>query len=96
MPSVPSEVNVLRLADIAFVTAPFEYYLDYGDRLKGRSAAQQTFIVQLTAGGSYLATDRAAAGLSYGAVPASCSVSPAGGQQIVEEALAILQTMFAE
>jgi len=92
---VPIEANVLRLADIAFVTAPFEYYLDYGDRIKGRSAAVQTFVVQLTAGGSYLATERAAQGLSYGAVPASCTVSPAGGQQIVEEAVAILGGMFA-
>jgi hypothetical protein len=95
LPSVPSEVNVLRLGDIAFVTAPFEYYLDYGDRIKGRSPAIQTFIVQLTAGGSYLATDRAAQGLSYGAVPASCKVSPAGGQQIVDEAVGIIESMFA-
>lgn len=93
--SIPSEVNVLRLGDIAFVTAGFEYYLDYGDRLKGRSPAVQTFVVQLASGGTYLATDRAAAGLSYGAIPASCKVSPAGGQQIVDEAVAILEEMFA-
>lgn len=93
--TLPSEMNVLRLGDIAFVTAPFEYYLDYGDRIKGRSPALQTFIVQLTAGGSYLATDRAAQGLSYGAVPASCRVSPAGGQQLVDAAVGTLQDMFA-
>lgn len=94
LPSVPSEMNVLRLDEIAFVTAGFEYYLDFGDRLKGRSPALQTFVVQLTVGGSYLATDRAAQGLSYGAVPASCSVSPAGGQVIVDEAIATLTRMF--
>lgn len=93
--SVPSEVNVLRLGDIAFVTAGFEYYLDYGDRIKGRSPAVQTFVVQLASGGTYLATDRAAAGLSYGAIPASCKVSPTGGQQIVDEAVASLEGMFA-
>ncbi|MCE5237410.1 hypothetical protein LLH23_02845 [bacterium] len=93
--SVPSEVNVLRLGDIAFVTAGFEYYLDYGDRIKGRSPAVQTFVVQLASGGTYLPTDRAAAGLSYGAIPASCKVSPTGGQQIVDEAVAILEGMFA-
>ena len=95
LPSIPSELNVLRLGDIAFVTAPFEYYLDFGDRIKGRSAATQTFIVQLTAGGTYLATDRAADGLSYGAVPASCRVSPAGGQRIVDEAVKTIAAMFA-
>ncbi len=96
VPTVPAEINVLRLGDIAFVTAPFEYYLDYGDRIKGRSPALQTFVVQLTVGGSYLATDRAARGLSYGAVPASCKVSPAGGQQIVDGTIAILEEMFAQ
>ena len=80
----------------SFVTTPFEYYLDFGDRIKGRSAALQTFVVQLTAGGSYLATARAAQGLSYGAVPASCLVSPDGGQRIVDEAVAILGSMFAD
>jgi hypothetical protein len=92
--SVPAELSVLRLGDVAFVTAPFEYYLDYGDRIKGRSPALQTFVVQLTAGGSYLATERAAEGLSYGAVPASCKVSPVGGQQLVEAAVGVLETMF--
>jgi hypothetical protein len=96
LPSVPVEVHVVRLGDIAFVTSPFEYYLDFGDRIKGRSPAVQTFVVQLAGGGSYLATERAASGLSYGAVPASCRVSPAGGQVIVEEALGVLERMFAE
>jgi hypothetical protein len=95
LPSVPAEVTVLRLGDIAFVTAPFEYYLDHGDRIKGRSPALQTFVVQLAGPGTYLPTDRAARGLSYGAVPASCSVSPAGGQHIVDEAVAILESLFA-
>jgi len=95
LPHYAAEMKVVRLGDIAFVTAPFEYYLDFGDRIKGRSPALQTFIVQLAGGGPYLATERAAAGLSYGAVPASCTVSPAGGQVLVEEALAALSAMFA-
>ncbi|MDH7570218.1 MAG: hypothetical protein QHJ73_11610 [Armatimonadota bacterium] len=92
--SVPVEVNIIRVGDIAFVTVPFEYYLDFGDRIKGRSPALQTFVVQLAGGGSYLPTERAAAGLSYGAIPASCRVSPAGGQVIVDEAIATLQHLF--
>ena len=94
--SVPVETNVMRLGDTAFVTAPFEYYLDFGDRIKGRSPAVQTFVVQLAGGGSYLATERAARGLSYGAIPASCRVSPEGGQSIVDESVAILSRMFEE
>lgn len=96
--SIPADMNVLRLGDVAFVTAPFEYYLDFGDRIKGRSPALQTFVVQLTGGGGggYLASERAATGLSYGAVPASCQVSPAGGHVLVEEAVATLERMFAD
>lgn len=93
--SVPAELSVVRLGEIAFVTAPFEYYLDFGDRIKARSPALQTFIVQLSGGGSYLPTERAAAGTSYGAVPASCTVSPRGGQILVDEAVALVEGMFA-
>ncbi len=78
------------------MTVPFEYYLDFGDRVKGRSEALQTFMVQLAGGGSYLPTERAARGCSYGAVPASCRVSPAGGQVIVDEAVGIIKELFAE
>ena len=94
--SVPVQVNVIRLGDIAFVTSPFEYYLDFGDRIKGRSKAVQTFVVQLAGGGTYLPTERAASGCSYGAVPASCRVAPAGGQIIVDEAVTVIDAMFAE
>ncbi|NOZ21136.1 MAG: hypothetical protein GXP25_08600 [Planctomycetes bacterium] len=93
--SIPVEMNVIRLGDIAFVTSPFEYYLDFGDRIKGRSPAVQTFVVQLAGGGTYLPTERAAAGCSYGAVPASCRVSPQGGQVIVDEAIKVLGEMYA-
>ena len=103
--SVPIEMNVVRLGDIAFVTVPFEYYLDFADRIKGRSEALQTFVVQLAgthlgdapkgAGGGYLPTERAAIGLSYGAIPPSCLVPPEGGQLIVDEAVAAINRMFA-
>jgi len=93
--TIPVESHVVRLGDIAFVTAPFEYYLDFGDRIKARSDAVQTFVVQLVGGGSYLPTERAAAGCSYGAVPASCKVSPAGGQVIVDEGVAAVSEMLS-
>ena len=94
--SIPVEMHVIRLGDIAFVTVPFEYYLDFGDRIKGRSPALQTFVVQLAGGGTYLPTARAAGGCSYGAVPPSCRVAPRGGQVLVDEAVDALGRMFAE
>lgn len=78
----PTEAHVIRLGDVAFATNQFEYYVDFGLGIKGRSEAVQTFIVQLAGPGRYLPTQRAAEGASYGAVPASTPVGPEGGRQL--------------
>ena len=73
------ELHVLRLWDAAFATNPFECFLDYALRIKARSAAAQTFCVQLTAGyHGYLPTTRAMKGGHYGADVASNQVGPEG------------------
>ncbi len=79
-PKLATEVHVLRLGDAALATNRFEYYLDFGQQIKARSPAVQTFIVQLAGPGTYLPTPRAVAGKSYGAVPASTPVGPEGGR----------------
>mgnify|MGYP007111981061 CR=1 FL=1 len=76
-PTLPFEVHVLRLGDIAFATNPFELYLDYGMQIKGRSKATQTFLVQLAGPGSYLPTPRSIAGGAYGAVPSDAGTGRA-------------------
>ena len=54
----PIEYHVIRFGDIAMVTNPFELFLDYANRMKARSYAEQTFIVQLCCGGGlYLPTE---------------------------------------
>lgn len=78
------EAHVLRLGDIAIATNPFEYYLDYGLQIKARSKPLQTFLVQLTGSGTYLPTQRAISGGSYGAVAASTPVGPEGGKALVD------------
>jgi hypothetical protein len=93
-PKLPVEVHVVRLGDIAIATNPFELYLDYGMRIKARSAAIQTFIVQLAGSGSYLPPTRSVAGGAYGAVPASNLVGPEGGQELVEKTLVMINGMF--
>ncbi|HID57589.1 TPA: hypothetical protein EYP37_13725 [Candidatus Poribacteria bacterium] len=94
-PTYPMELHVVRLADIAFATNPFELYLDYGVRIKARSKAVQTFIVQLTGGGTYLPTARSVRGGGYGSVPASNIVGPEGGDMLVEETLSTIERMFS-
>jgi hypothetical protein len=93
-PKMPVEVHVLRIGDVAIATNPFELYLDYGMRMKGRSPAVQTFLVQLTGSGSYLPVARSVAGGSYGAVPASTLIGPDGGQELVESTLNMMNELW--
>jgi hypothetical protein len=89
-PLLPVEAHVIRIGDIVIATNPFELYLDYGLRIKARSPAVQTFIVQLAGSGTYLPTSRSIAGGAYGAVPASTLVGPAGGEEFVEKTLEMI------
>jgi len=94
--TVPMESHVIRLGDVAFASNRFELYLDYGVRLKARSKAVQTFVVQLAGEGSYLPTRRAFEARSYGAGAPDSLVGPEGGQVLVEEQLKIIERLFAE
>jgi hypothetical protein len=93
-PTLPMELHVVRLGDVAFATNSFELYLDYGLRMKARSPALQTFVVQLTGPGTYLPSARSVGGGSYGSVPASNHVGPEGGDLLVEETVAAIRALF--
>lgn len=93
--TLPVEVHIIRLGDIAIATNRFEYFLDYGIRIKARSPAIQTFVVQLAGEGSYLPTERALQGKSYGATPENSFVTPAGGQLLVDETVRLITELFS-
>ena len=93
--TVPMELHTMRLGDAAFATNPFELYLDYGQRMKARSPAEQTFLVQLSCGGfGYLPTARAVAGGGYGALIINGSVGPDGGAMLVDRTVAALRRLW--
>ncbi len=99
-PTVPMELHVVRLGEIALATNRFELYMDFMHRIQARSPFEQTFIVQLTGvpgpdGGTYLATERGAWGKGYSASRYCNLVSPRGGQQLVDETVAILEALHA-
>ena len=94
-PHYPMELHVVRIGDVVFATNSFELYLDFGIRIKARSEAFQTFVVQLTGPGTYLPTARSVGGGSYGSVPASNHVGPEGGQVLVEETVRAIAELFA-
>ena len=91
------EFHVIRLGDIAFATNPYEMFLDYGIRIKARSKALQTFIVQLACTctwGEYLPTEKAVAGGGYGAEVVSNLVGPEGGQLLVNQTVKLINEMW--
>lgn len=67
-------------------------------RIKARSKALQTFIIQLAGGGkytgTYLPTARAEAGQSYGACMYSNEVGSKGGQELVEATLEAIEELW--
>ena len=93
-PELPMEMHVVRVGDVVFATNQFELYLDFGVRMKARSKAPQTFVVQLTGPGTYLPSARSVGGGSYGSVPASNHVGPEGGDALVEETLKAIGELF--
>ena len=88
------ELHVLRLGDIAIGTNPFELFTDYGIQMKSRSKALQTFVIQLAGSGTYLPTDRAAAGGGYSAIVQSNRVGPEGGQVLVERTIRLIDSLW--
>jgi len=90
-----TEVHAIRIGEAAVVTNPFELYLEYGSRMKARSPAEQTLVAQISGGwGGYLPTAAAVAGGGYGAVVASGTVGPQGGDLLVEGTLGLLERLW--
>ena len=52
VPTISFDMLVARIGDVAIASNPFELYLYYGQNIKARSKAHQTFLVQLAAGAS--------------------------------------------
>lgn len=92
---VDTEVHIMRLGTIAIATNPFELFLDYGNQIKARSNAEQTFLIQLACGTEgYLPTEKAEQGGHYSAFISSGTVGHVGGEQLVRETLQDINTMF--
>ena len=94
---VDTEVHIIRLGTIAFATNPFELFLDYGNQIKARSLAEQSFIIQLANGADgYLPTEKAENGGHYSAFVGSGTIGHIGGEQLVRETVQAINNMFKE
>lgn len=101
------EMHVLRLGDVAIATNPFELYLDYGVQIQGRSAAEQTMLIQLASAldkAYYLPTPRAVAGgtlngqpfTNYSATVMSSLIGPKAGQLLVDRTVEAINKMWKQ
>jgi len=90
------ELHVLRIGDAAIATNSFELFGDYGIRIKARSKAVQTFIVQLAGPGTYLPTKKAIRGGHYSAVVHSSLVGPQGGNVLVDRTVGIIDSLWTK
>jgi len=93
-PTHEVELHVVRIGDVAICTNPFELFTDYGIRMKARSKAVQTFVVQLVGGGSYLPTEKAVQGGHYSAVVHSSLVGPEGGTILVDKTVGMIDSLW--
>ena len=93
--TVDTEVHAIRIGKVAFVTSPFELFLDFGNQIRARSVATQTFEIQLCCGAlGYLPTERAEKGGHYSAYVSSGCVGHEGGDILVRESLDMIEDLF--
>jgi len=89
------EMHVLRLGDVAIATNPFELYLDYSVRIRARSKAVQTFLIQLACdSGLYLPTPKAIRGGHYSTSLHTAPVGPEGGDALVDQTVAAINALW--
>lgn len=97
MEVLDTEIHVIRFGNIAIASNPFELFLDYGNQIRARSSAEQTFLIQLANGAEgYVPTEKAEKGGHYSAFIASGLVGHIGGEQMVRETLQSINKLFAE
>lgn len=95
--TVKGKVHIARIDDMAFATNPFELFIDFGNRIKARSPAAQTFLIQLCDGAlGYLPTKKAQAGSHYSAYVSSGQTGYDGGDLLVEKTLSELGELFLD
>ena len=87
----------MRLGDVAFATNPYELFLNYGNQIRARSKAKQTFLVQLCCGSfAYLPTEKAEKGSHYSAFVGSGNSGHEGGELLVRKTIQEINALFDE
>ena len=64
-PWLDTTFHVVRIGDVAFVSNPFELYLVFGQVVKARSAAKQTFLIGKCHSSGYVPTEASEKAVGY-------------------------------
>ena len=92
------DMHAVRLGDAAFASNPFELYLYYGQNIKARSHAGQTFLVQLSVGADihagYLPSPDAERFGGYGGLIINGQVGSDGGYMLADITVKEINKLF--
>ncbi|MBN2642713.1 MAG: hypothetical protein JXR78_13750 [Victivallales bacterium] len=95
-PYLTVDLQVLRLGGAVFATNPFELFLEFGQRIKARSRAEQTFVIQIANGyDGYLPSSHAEQLGGYGALIINGKVGSDGGTLLVDETVKTINSLFS-
>lgn len=87
--------HAIRIGNSSFITNPFELYIEYGMRMRGRAKSLHTFIAQLTDDfAGYLPTPEAVKAGGYSTATGSCLVSCEGGELLTETSIRMINSLF--
>ncbi len=94
-PFVDIDFHCIRVGEAVLVTNPFELFLEYGHRIKARSSAPQTFVIQLSNGSyGYLPTKNAEEHGGYGGQVINGQIGSDGGAKLVDETVSAIYNVF--
>ena len=95
MNTFDEEIHFARFDDVVFASNPFELFLNYGNQIRARSKAKQTFLIQLACeAAGYLPTEKAEKGSHYSAYVSSGRTGHEGGDLLVRTTLEHINKMF--
>ena len=97
-PDLHFDMNVVRIGDAVIANNPFELYLYYGQNIKARSHAKQTFLVQLSVGSDlsagYLPSPDAEKFGGYGGLVVNGQVGSDGGYKLADVTVEVINSLF--
>ena len=94
-PFLDVESHIVRIGDVAFVSNPFELYLLFGQVIKARSAAKQTFLIGKCDSSGYVPTERSEKAVGYSGGVNVGKIGHQGGFLFCDEIVKGVAELFA-